>query len=177
MQKSSTGVVYLGKEGKTFGPFTTDELARFRDTGEISQYSWIWESQESGWQPLQAPPPPPPGPAVASTPLPTLPASTSKSATPEKPRALKPLQVLCYDQRSVISGAFMQADAQGALLTSDDASQSLPPFARGGRVTLSLLDPEKMTSENVSATLVGFNRVDGKWKYELKWSGLPKVLS
>ena len=51
--------IFLGKEGKTFGPFQPDEYNRMFAEGKLSEYSWIWDSKAEAWKPIEAPPAPP----------------------------------------------------------------------------------------------------------------------
>jgi hypothetical protein len=54
--------IWLNCNGKTEGPFTEEDLAKMRANGDISKYSWIWDSESKGWMPIQPlPPPPAPG--------------------------------------------------------------------------------------------------------------------
>lgn len=168
-------LTYLGKDGKTFGPYTEADLDKLNETGEIYEYTWIWESAESGWQPIQAPPPPPP-----AEPSPTLSAHLPPQfqhagavSTPEH------FQVICHDKQNLISAQFSELSSSGGKLISRDFSDSLPPFIKGETIWLNILDARSQKTEKVGAKVLGFYRAGGHWEYEILWSSpsqKPKII-
>jgi hypothetical protein len=56
----SAAHIYLSKDGKSFGPYTPEQIDQMRASGDILQYTWICSDPAQGWQPVNAPPPPPP---------------------------------------------------------------------------------------------------------------------
>lgn len=53
------GMIYLSREGKVFGPYTPEQLAEFRQNGEIAKYAWMWDEKGARWSALHDLPPAP----------------------------------------------------------------------------------------------------------------------
>jgi hypothetical protein len=87
-----------------------------------------------------------------------------------------PLQVVCHDLINLMSATLKELDNTGGILVSKDFSQEVPPFKRGGKVWLHLLNPETELSEKVEAKIVRFTRNDGHWEYKFTWVQHPLML-
>src|SRR4051812_12460484 len=112
--------LFLGRGGRVFGPYRSEEIEALRASGEIRSFSWIWEPARSAWQPLDPPPPPlteteSDGPAI-------------RTVGALRHDAILPLDVVCHDRRSAIVGKLRQVTEAGCELVSHQQCTE-PPFA------------------------------------------------
>jgi hypothetical protein len=52
----------------------------------------------------------------------------------------------------------------------------LPPFKKGHKVMINLLDEHSGVTENAKAEIVDFKKTGSSWEYRLKWGDTPKLL-
>lgn len=52
------GQLFLGRDGKVFGPFGREQIEAMRASGELAQYHWLWDGSGQ-WVAANLPPPPP----------------------------------------------------------------------------------------------------------------------
>jgi hypothetical protein len=90
--------------------------------------------------------------------------------------ARHPLLAICHDYRAVVNGTLSHVSAEGCVLVSSCFATTMPPFRRGSRVWLNLLDEATGRSENVEASITGFIRNGGRWEYQIQWPQFPKLL-
>src|ERR1700751_4083336 len=46
---------FLARNQKTFGPLSADELEALRLSGQLAQYSWIFQEGDAQWSPIDPP--------------------------------------------------------------------------------------------------------------------------
>jgi hypothetical protein len=207
--KSNAGQarVWLSREGKTAGPFTSDQIRAMKASGEFSKYAWSWEENDRNWKPIHPVPPPPtaaastpvstpahshteasaattaPAPAApASAPAPAAhaPATQSQSAETAHLALARAFSAVCHDNKHIIGGtiaSITQQEGRDGFFHSTDHLDEFPPFRKGHMLWVNLLDENSGKSENVRATIVSVKKNDNFWEYRLQWKELPKMLS
>ena len=166
ISQSNAGT-WLSKEGKIFGPYSPKEIELLKNEGKFSEYTWMWAPGSNQWAPITpAPAPPlPPGKQVVQ--------SEFKTRHPLD----KTLEVICHDQKNIVSGKIQCILDNGFVMTSKDFSESSPPFHQGRHVWLNLLDEANGSTENIRAEIVKIERKDQTtWSYEFQWKEVPKIL-
>lgn len=176
MKSTNNKTIYLGKEGKLFGPYSEDQLDSMKTSGEYSQYSWLWEDRADGWLPINPPPMPPSDPTENYELKPKPQKQMQSPPSRELPAAVARLQAICHDNQSIISGSPTRLTRDTIFLASSDFASSLPPFGKGSRVWLNLLDEASGKTENVQAVIHGMARRNGGWEYEMKWDRAPDMI-
>jgi GYF domain 2 len=146
--------IYLGKRGKISGPFSAEDLERLRSSGEISNYTYLWNEESRSWTNLEAPPPPPLG--------------TKRAASSQRG-----WEAICSSGGHLLSGRVENVSPEGCDLVVSHGSDS-PDLAQASALILNVLDPAKKRAMNVKATLSGVYRHDGKWVYRLDWPSAPE---
>lgn len=61
------GLIYLSRNGKTFGPFNRDYVDEIQESGELYKFQWIWDGSSPNWMPIDTPPPPPGSPPAVGS--------------------------------------------------------------------------------------------------------------
>jgi hypothetical protein len=183
-QQTMNGQIWLSRDGKTEGPFEPADIEKLRSTGAIKNYAWIWTPESKAWNPVQMAPPPPPvpqatdaptitaPPTAAVTPRPNPTVAPTKTAAPAGPAvrsAVRPLAAICHDNRSVVAGMLEAKFGEIWILSSKDRLTEIPPFRKGAKVWINLLDEQSGQSENAQATLVDYKKTAQAWEYSLKW--------
>lgn len=135
--------VYLGKGGRAYGPFDSTELKRLKDTGEIHQYTYLWNPVSSLWEPFDPPPPPPENLGQA---------------------AGAPLEAICHDSFSnILSGSVrFFKEGQGEFVTDDECDS--PRFGKNASLMINTLKPNG-EANNIKAILGNALRIGGQWVY------------
>jgi hypothetical protein len=173
---SADDQIWLSRESKTEGPFTTAQIEAMKSSGELKKYTWIWSGFSKSWAPLNPPPPPPSfaaqPKAQASAAQP--PVQAPKPAAPA--RTMSDLSVICHDNRSIVAGVIGSFLGTDSVLKSSDYLDMLPPFKKGAKVLVNLLDEKSGKTENAQAEIVDFKKTNSKWEYRLKWSSTPKLI-
>jgi hypothetical protein len=172
---------YLSKDGKTFGPFTDQELLGIQSCGELQSYQWIWKTGDAGWKRLDLVPPPPPvemprafapvAPSTVSDPVVAAPAMAVVNPAPPSVVRIevpKTLEVLCYDHVHLQNGEITEMDNRGAIFVVRNRETS-PRFVKNTRIKLNLLDTLTGEATERSAALSRVTRREGSWEYELRW--------
>jgi len=196
-QQTMNGQIWLSRDGKTEGPFEQADIDKLKSNGAISNYAWIWTPESKAWSPIHmAPPPPPvpqateapvvtapsPAPTAAAAPTPTATVAPTKTAAPvvaSGPPAMaagpavrseiRHLAAICHDNRSVVAGMLEAKLGEIWILSSKDRLTEIPPFRKGAKVWINLLDEQSGQSENAQATLVDYKKTSQAWEYSLKW--------
>jgi hypothetical protein len=168
--------IWLSRGGKTEGPFDQAHLDQLKASGEIRNYVWIWTPETKAWSPIQLAPPPPPAPQASSAVVPPTFKTTNSEATAIR-SAVRPLAAICHDNRSVVAGVLGAKLGETWILSSKDRLTEAPPFQRGAKVWINLLDEQSGQSENAQATLVDYKKTSESWEYSLKWqSDAPRIV-
>ena len=159
MAASKTNKIFLGKKGKVHGPFTREEFEKLHTSGEIQNFTFIWDNDSQNWNPLEALPPPPDG-------------QNTSSKTKNKGVSWSELHVVCHNFQNVVCGTLDSVTETGCDLLSEDAAD-YPMLALKCSTILNLMDPKQGKSINVKAMLFDVTRQDHKWVYRLRWDGIP----
>ena len=186
--------IFLGKNGQTFGPYTVEDLNKFQTSGQIRDYSWIWDSESPSWKSLDtlAPPPPPVENAKPVTPTPppqtSAPVYTPPTVTTPTPKATtgrnlrpaffsetSPLEVTCHDRTEVIMGQIYSISETGCCFISKDANTKRC-FAEQAVVFIDLFDPKSKKAMKTAVKLIGITQNEGRWAYQMQWSHCPELI-
>ncbi len=160
--------IYLARSGKVHGPFTEPELEKMMASGQIQQFTWIWDQKTSAWKALD----PAPAPLSLEGSAPAKRAARGTAATATDPHAI---QVVCHDFQTLIAGSLAQITETGCELLSTDLGGN-PKFTPQSRLILNLLNEKTGQAMNVQAKLLGVARVEGAWSYKLRWEHCPELL-
>ncbi|HLE01444.1 MAG TPA: hypothetical protein VJB59_14370 [Bdellovibrionota bacterium] len=156
--------IYLGKSGRAFGPYTQDEFDSMKTSGKLRDFSWTWNAKAKEWSPLDPAPPP------LSLSTDTAAGGPAKSSKPVlRHDSILPLEAICHDRRSAISGQLRLASEHGCELISHHAL-SAPPFTEGSSILVNLLDPKSGRSMDTRARVDGIQQKAGSWHYKLSWT-------
>ncbi|MDR3607386.1 MAG: hypothetical protein P4M08_08400 [Oligoflexia bacterium] len=183
--------IYLAKAGKNHGPFDQTEIDAMRKSGELSDYSWIWNVARAAWEPIDhapAPLAPPtdnqeatiaPTPASAPQAQPRMQAQAAPAPSarlfhiPDEVSSV--FQAVCYDHLSVLSGHIKKAGENGCDFVTDSHDSS-PIFMKDMPVQINILDPATGGAMSVRAQVLTAVRDDGHWKYRLAWNACPEII-
>lgn len=157
--------IYLGKNGRVFGPFTQLEYQQMEQSGDLNTYRWIWNTQRKIWDPIDPPPPPVEATQGATSP--------GRSA-PKARLKIENILAVCHDFHRVVSGKIAQATEAGCELITQDSKPS-PSLATQSNVFLNLFDQKTGKSINVKAQLFGISRSQGGWTYRIRWNQCPSL--
>jgi hypothetical protein len=148
--------IYLGKAGKVFGPYSAQELDQFSRSGELSQYTWIWDTRSDGWKPLETPPPSP----------------YAKADSGHQTSDWKNVHALCRDHFHILSGQLENVTETGCVFLSSHSGGE-PKFSPTGVQLLDLYDPVQKKSTRTRVRIVGVERANHTWVYRLRWNQSP----
>jgi hypothetical protein len=150
---------YLGKKGRSFGPFTLEQIKEFRLNGQIKNYSFLWNSETKAWRPIEPPPVPP---------------IEVDNHVEEKAPSWIGAEAVCHDFQEIVSGRLEHITDAGCDLICTDAQES-PRLALDSSLLLNVFDPSSNRGINVKASLSEITRRDGVWIYHLRWSHRPSL--
>lgn len=194
---NSLGIrVWLSREGKIDGPFTSDQIHVMKNSGEFSKYAWLWEESAKSWKPIHPLPPAPTSAAEAEVQIqvqakapaetaptasapkvpsrPTMPAAASQPAQQALARALS---AVCHDNRNIIGGTIASMSGVESFFKSTDHLDAFPPFRKGHLLWVNLLDESSGKSENARAEIIDLKKSEDCWEYRLKWKEVPKIIA
>jgi hypothetical protein len=154
--------IWLSKEGKTEGPFSPSQVETMKSSGEYKKYTWIWSAKSKNWEPIYPAPPPP-------APTPAKKAETAKTVGHE-------LAAVCHDNRTIVGGVIASSMGNDSVMKTQDYGDMLPPFKKGSKVMVNLLDENSGKTENVKAQIVDFKKSGSSWEYRLQWIDTPTLL-
>lgn len=168
-------LTYLGKDGKTFGPFPNEEIEALKISGKFYDYEYFWDGSTPEWQRVpqpSAPPPPLPSietsrPVVAET-EPVVSRTTTRPAL----AGHREFQAICHDFHRMMSGRVLEPSSAGARLVYSD-TQKAPPFKAGVQVWMDLLDETTDRSVTIKARLNSLSREGVEWVYAVSWDHCP----
>ncbi len=153
--------IFLGKFGKSYGPFTSEEYDQMHTSGKISDFTWIWESKNQIWKPIELPPHPPGTVFYADA------KGNGKVVNWEL------IQAVCFDRFSLVSGKIQCPTESGCTLISHQKEDGLK-FVIRSVVDLNLYDGASKQSTSTHASVIGVNYAARLWHYQLRWSSVPK---
>lgn len=172
--------IYISKAGKTEGPFTEAQIDAMKASGELFQYSWIWNETTSVWDPIDKAPAPlaPPRPVATLRAVPTPQPSPQPSVArlfnvPDQVSTA--LQAICHDHSNVVAGTIKKAGETGCDFFAE-SPESIPTFMKDMPVRLNIVNPTTGDSMSVRAEVVQAMRDSGRWKYRLSWSSCPEII-
>lgn len=189
---SSDQLTYLGKDGKTFGPFQDAEIEAMKISGEFYRFEWKFDGSSPEWTrivpPVAEPPKPPlppassgntgaiaqPTPTVEATRTMVMPSSQKASGAAKStgPASNRVFQAICHDFSRVMSGKVVQPGVTGGKLVCTDVITH-PPFVRGTTVWMDLLEEASDRSVKIKATLTDLHRENQTWVYSVAWDSCP----
>lgn len=148
-------MIWLGKSGKIFGPYSEKQYEALQTEGRLSDYTWIWDEKKQAWSPLETPPPPP-----------VLKSSSRKGSTPEH------WEVVCHNFKDAFSGRITSFHEQGGVILSTHESL-MPVLSEKSKIYLNLLETKSGKSLCVQATLRSVQRTRQGWSYQVEWESAP----
>jgi hypothetical protein len=155
MSSKARSVIYLGRDGKVYGPFPAEKLDELRLTGEIWNYTYLWNESSRQWKNID-PPPPEPGATVPK-----------KSDT-----SLKALDAICHDYSNLVEGKIENVSDLGCELVSPTRFE-IPKLALNSVLMLNIMDTKGEKAVNVRASVYEISRRDDAWIYRLRWAHRP----
>ena len=166
--------IFLGKQGQVVGPISQAELETLQASGEIAQYTYLWDTTGFCWRPLEAPPPPPPGMEQAAK---KAERARAAAALPMKDKILPlpswaDMEAICHNFSHVIAGQIKNVTESGCDLVAHDPSD-LPRMGISSKLLLNVIDSKKDEAMTVKASLEEVYREDGAWVYRLAWETRP----
>ncbi|HAR41253.1 MAG TPA: hypothetical protein DCS07_01250 [Bdellovibrionales bacterium] len=159
--------IYLGRLGKAFGPYTEQEFQGLENSGELKNFTWLWNAGANCWEALDP----------APVPLVLKPKTEHAGTSPQifKHDSLLPLDVICHNGIHALTGSIRNAINEGCeFVAHSNTTES--PFPVPSRIVLSLLDPRAGKSLDISARLLKLARKDGRWTYTLSWENIPELV-
>lgn len=152
--------IYLGKNGKTFGPYTEAEFQAMITSGELVEFSWIWDHDKSSWKTIDQPPPMPVG----------SPEKTKAKA--QKQASWDSVQAILYNAFTLVQGELKSVTETGCQLVCRSPDSHL---SCGSVVSLNLFEGnlDKKTLSLNAKILAVEPAEGGQWRYLLRWDSLP----
>src|SRR5258708_352348 len=126
--------IWLSKEGKTEGPFSPSQVETMKSSGEYKKYTWIWSAKSKNWEPIYPAPPP-------MAPPPAQKAEAAKKVNLQ-------LAAVCHDNRTIVGGVISSSMGNDSVMKTQDYGDMLPPFKKGAKVIINLLDESSGKTEN-----------------------------
>jgi hypothetical protein len=151
--------IYLGKNGKVFGPYTQAKLDEMRLSGDIRNYTFIWDASADEWRTLEAPPPKPG-------------AAPTGRAGRRSEGQLEAADAICHDYNQLVAGTLRNVSDMGCELVSHDEADS-PVLALDSALVLSVLDAKGDKALNVRAAVSEVTNDGEAWVYSLRWARRP----
>ncbi|OFZ82104.1 MAG: hypothetical protein A3K03_07210 [Bdellovibrionales bacterium RIFOXYD1_FULL_44_7] len=90
--------------------------------------------------------------------------------------AFENYSIICHDDRAMISGKLLDANAAGCDVVSRDGS-GFPVFRLRASVILNILDERKKAFINVVGRTVDVRRENDCWIYSFSWPRMPNFIS
>jgi hypothetical protein len=121
-------------------------------------------------------------PAATAAPGPTHVPIQRQAPRPAAPAAAssqpeRVFQVICHDSRSIVAGTVQSLRAGGCIVSSDQGLSAMPPFRKGTKIWVNLLDEAMDRAENVEATVASVQKSADpeRWCYDLDWTVRPGI--
>lgn len=158
--------VFLGKAGKIFGPYSAEEYEKMFASGELSKFTWIWDSKLLTWKTIDTPPPPL-----------TISGSLDNKPTPSNDSIhWEMIQAICLDQFNLTSGKLEWITESGCVFVSDEIEETAK-FPIHGKAELNLYEEAMKKLICVQVSVVDINLQKQRWTYRLRWKEAPKINS
>jgi len=157
---------YLGKQGKTYGPFSQRDFDELLSSGKIDEYFWLWDFKAKSWKPLEAPPPPiveGENGQISVVPI------SNELALPNAG-----FQAICHDFHHAISGELARITQGGCDLIAP-FNQGGSPFGENSQIFINLFESQTGKSIQVKAKLARVSHGKSGWRYSFRWAELPKI--
>ena len=146
--------IYLGRRGKSYGPYSSTQLDQMRLSGELETFTFRWDDDSLAWKPLENAPPPPGASPVSSA------------------VASGGIEAICHDFTTIVSGLLQNVSELGCDLVSHDGSDG-PRLGLKAKLVLNVVDKTGKQAMNVNASLSDVVRRDSAWVYRIRWSHAP----
>lgn len=148
---------YLAKNGIISGPFTQDELIKLKSSGEMGNYSWMWQGK---WLPTD--------PAPLEDPS-LLDQSISKIT-----EVNSAISGVCHDFKKAISGTLSEVTARGCVMTTGETQVR---FQENSMLHMNMLIEKTKQSMNFQVRFQRQVKTEQGWNYYLQWSQVPGILT
>ncbi len=188
--------VFLARGEEVFGPYTLEKIREMEASGELSEFTWMFDGSSPHWIPVSPPPPIPtqlpyemaseqpiPGAGLKQTPAESQEISQNPGPAAAPAAAAEQIELgigllaVCHDFRNVMSGKLDRAWPKGCVFVSPSVHSALSPFRKGARVWLNLLHESTGSAENIHVSVDGCRkRGDAEWEIALGWDQLPLIL-
>lgn len=148
-------VRYFAAWGRTWGPFDDAQVRALETSGELKELHWEWDASMNAWKPLDPAPKNPPSFGEENMSAPWL---------------------AVFEAGGLwLSGAVVVATESGCEIELDPGKDArlLPPLGAQGRVDMTLFDDEHGGRGRCAATVLGIERVGGRWLVRMQWSSRP----
>lgn len=156
MANKESKTYHLGRDGRAHGPFTQEAFEQMRLSGEIDQYTYLWDEQAKDWVNLDPKPP-----ALGS-------GATRRRGS----SSLEQTEAVCHDHKEVVVGILENISDSGCELVSDEHS-TIPKLALNSPLVLNVTNSAGEKAMNVRASLSSVERRDGNWVYRIRWAEAP----
>lgn len=128
-------------------------MEKLHSSGEIFNYTWLWEESKKCWSPIDPPP-------------------TRAPKAPESPKnqeSQKPVEVICHNRFSLVSGLMRDWTESGCEIVSSQEG-SAPPFAQHSSLTVNVLEDSGRSSRNIIGRLSNSYREGAHWVYRIRFA-------
>lgn len=156
--------VFLGKDGKVFGPYSLEEYEKMFASGELSKFTWIWDSKLYTWKTLEIPPPPP-----------TM-SGDLENKTKPTPESInwEMIQAICFDQFNLMSGKLEWITESGCVFISDEFEKAVK-FPVQAKAELNLFEENLKRLICVQVSIADISLQKQRWTYRLRWKEAPSI--
>jgi hypothetical protein len=188
MKSPKNSAFFLGKSQKISGPFTAEEVASFRQNGQIDSYRWIWKPGDTQWTALDLAPPLPveltDAQTVASVhALPTQ-AAGAPTPPPFKPAfkvqekiqsaANEAFRAILFDSRNAVTAWVSEASADGCEIRCD-MTECDPLFVQKAAAILNLHEVATGKTTKIPVQIEEVSRRNQHWVYRVRWTAVPAI--
>lgn len=149
---------YLGKHGKVFGPFPMEKIEQMRLSGELFEYTYLWEEGGGEWKNID--------------PMPPKPGATSTRRRGDS--QLESTDAICHDHNALVAGKLQNVTDSGCELVSPDPSGA-PRLALNTPLVLNVMDEKSQKAMNIRAAVYEISHQEGTWIYHLRWAHRPSI--
>jgi hypothetical protein len=155
---SQDSKIYLGKQGKIYGPYTQKELQHLDQNGELENYTFIWNTSSESWTPIEAPPP--------------HPETSTRKGRSTSGISWADIEAIGHNFVHAVSGKLDRVTETGCDFLTPELDES-PAIALNSKLILNMIDPKKGKTTSVITTLSDIKKKGSSWVYRLQWEKLP----
>lgn len=153
----SNSQIYLGKNGKVFGPFSASEYQQLSLQGNLSQYTWIWDWTSEQWKVIETPPAP----------------LKLDKATLE---LQKNIIAVCFNHSQLLRGRIELMTDDGCFFVLDSSGRKLEHFfALKSTLELNLFSEHTQKSTHARVSLEAIKLNSNHQVFQLKWLEKPII--